>query len=102
LRRETAVARKRSDRFAYFVHFGAGPEEEAKARRFADALPVVCTSEIHPPGYGNDDLPPSDDDGWTVLVRGPWADPDDGEGILMVSAVHGGGTYDGWEEMPPA
>jgi Acyl-CoA dehydrogenase, C-terminal domain len=63
------------------VHFCAGEAGEAKAREFAARLPSVCTTEIHEPGYGNDDLPTTDDDGWTVLVRGPWDDPEDGGGI---------------------
>jgi hypothetical protein len=95
------MARKRSDIYAYFVHFGAGPDEEAKARAFAAALPESCTSEVHEPGYGNDDLPLSDEDGWTVLVRGPWSDPENGEGIVQTIAYRHGGEYDGYEEMPP-
>jgi hypothetical protein len=91
-----------SDRYAYFVLFGKGPEEERKARDFAAKLPKSCTTEIHEPGYGNEDLPPQDDDGWSVLVRGPWDDPEDGEGIVMTTAILCGGEYDGYEEMPAA
>lgn len=96
------MARIRADRFAYFTLFGASADDERRAREFAAALPEPCTSELHEPGYGNDDLPLDEGDGWTVLVRGPWTDPNDGEELLRRLAERYGGQYDGWEEMPAA
>jgi len=67
--------------YAYMTYF-TSPNAATEAAAFAAALPAGCKAEI------------------TVLVRGPWEDPDDGDEVLRPLATRHGGDYDSWEEMP--